>query len=213
VFGAPAKPAAAPPRSTVPPPEGLLKADNPAAGAHHATADDTGRKKESSMDDAKSERNPNFSNRTFGQGEPPDTDASSPAAPAGDATDAEAQSEVDEIRSLFAEGRYERAREACESKFLNRPELRDQWGHPIYYKEMMRISLALGYTEAARDFAERLRALIDPEDACVDILYARHFASKNADGAARAAWHAVLERSLGNPEALAWLAAHPEHAT
>jgi len=124
----------------------------------------------------------------------------------------EVQPIVDEMRSLCVAGHYEEARAFCESRFRDRPELLDQFGHPIYFKDMLRISLALGDNDAAREFAEKLRPLLLAHDPCVDVLYARHFASKNANRSARAAWLTVLERSAGNPEALAWLSDHPEHA-
>ena len=117
---------------------------------------------------------------------------------------------VDEIRRLYREGRYEQATEVCVSHFGERTDLRDEYDQPIYYKEMLRLSLALGHDELARGFEEQLRPLLAAYDPCVEILYARHFSKLNDTAAARSAWLVVLSRAPGYGEAVTWISAHPE---
>jgi capsular polysaccharide biosynthesis protein len=112
-----------------------------------------------------------------------------------------------ELRQRFARGDIATARALCESYFSTRRDLRDEYGHPIYFKESLRIALAAGETAYARELALRLGALLQPRDPCVHVLLARHHTVRGDCAAARAEWEAVLALAPGHTEARDNLAA------
>lgn len=96
------------------------------------------------------------------------------------------------VRGLTNQGRHEEAARLCQSAFGARPLVRDKQGHPVYFKEMLRIELRRGDPEALQAIMEQFRQNVPPRDPVVDIMSARHFTDAGKWDEAREAWQRVL---------------------
>jgi hypothetical protein len=114
-----------------------------------------------------------------------------------------------QIGALLAAGKPAEAADFVEAQFRGRPEAADRNGRPVYLLESLRCALLLGRTEAAQDFATRLRAQLAPADPIIETLCARVALLNRNHAGARAAWRAALARAPGLPEAVDWLTRHP----
>ncbi len=64
------------------------------------------------------------------------------------------------LRRAVGSKEFDQAVEICEKVFKDNPLTRDEYDHPIYYKEMCRISLAVNDFAAAESFARKLYPLL-----------------------------------------------------
>lgn len=111
-----------------------------------------------------------------------------------------------EIRRLAAIGQASAGLALCEAYFGQRRDIVDEYRHPIYLKESVRLSLLMNDVERAHAFAQNLQPAIAPADPCIQVLFARHFTKIADRERARAEWRAALARDPRNNEAQKWLA-------
>lgn len=120
--------------------------------------------------------------------------------------------QLSEYRRLVSLGHYNVAAAICDHYFSQRPRLRDEFGHPIYYKEKLRLALFADEVDVARTFEEKMQPLIDQQDPGIQILFARHFSRVGDMSAAEAAWNATLKLAPDNLEAQYWFTLHAKEA-
>ncbi|MCW3476560.1 tetratricopeptide repeat-containing glycosyltransferase [Limobrevibacterium gyesilva] len=133
---------------------------------------------------------------------PPVRPSATPSAPVpGDASPQELQRQV---RALLGAGRTGDAEQLCSKALAAYPEYRDEYGHPCFLKEAVRLALARRDVEAARKLAMNLLAQIRKGDPCVHILFGRHYARTGDTEAARREAEAVLAVDPTNSEAATW---------
>jgi capsular polysaccharide biosynthesis protein len=117
-----------------------------------------------------------------------------------------------ELRRCLAAGQVAAARQICETVFAPLPDYTDEYGHPVYLKEALRLALAGGEHERASTIAAELQGRVAPADPVVQVIQARQFARQGDRLKAREQWRAALQRDPNLAEAKVWLAADSEVA-
>jgi hypothetical protein len=105
------------------------------------------------------------------------------------------------IRDLCEKKMYGEAVELLEHHFSGHLDARDEWNHPIYYKEKLRIALLRCQYGTASDFAAKLQPLLDPGDPAIQLLYGRQHRNMRDILNATRAYEAALARCPSNQEA------------
>jgi hypothetical protein len=108
---------------------------------------------------------------------------------------------LERLTDLFAQGRFDEAETLCVEWLARAPGLRDKYGHPAFLKELTRLGLARGRLAQAREFGDRLAALLPAGDPCVNLLFGRAYARMGLRAEAAAQWHAVLDKMPESVEA------------
>jgi FkbM family methyltransferase len=104
-------------------------------------------------------------------------------------------------------GRFADAAELLASGMARFPEKLDQYGHPLFHKELLRLLLNAPQWEKAERLIPGTFGL--PPGDWHEILVARAYARAGAPEAAFAWWEKVVAKQPFQPEARKWLQAHP----
>jgi hypothetical protein len=120
---------------------------------------------------------------------------------------------LEKIRAKHSSNQLAEASLLCEQGVRDFPTFRDKYGHMVFMKESVRLSLARGDLEEARRAAGILRDGLPSIDPCVHVLFHRHYSRIGDIDAARREAELCLQRDPENEEALAWLAARDTDAT
>jgi hypothetical protein len=114
---------------------------------------------------------------------------------------------LSDLRRSFARGDLQNARNICEAVFARHPDYRDEYGHPVYVKEALRLALRDRDLARARQMAEQLRGLVPSSDPVEHVLFGRHYVAVGNRTAARIEWRAALAMLPTLAEAQAAIAA------
>ncbi len=118
---------------------------------------------------------------------------------------AAARALLTEMLALRQAGRLSEAEAQCSVGMSRYPEYRDQYGHPAFLKEALRLTLMLRLRDRAVRLGEELQRQVRPTDPCVPLLFGRHARMTGDFVGARQCAFEVLQLDPKNPEAAKWL--------
>lgn len=110
-----------------------------------------------------------------------------------------------EMLALRERGHLSEAEAQCRVGMSKYPEYRDQYGHPAFLKEALRLTLTLRLRDRAIRLGEELQRRVKPTDPCVPLLFGRHARQIGDLVGARRSAEEVLRLDPRNPEAVKWL--------
>jgi hypothetical protein len=102
-------------------------------------------------------------------------------------------------------GQWDAAEDACRNGMSRFSDIRDNYGHPVFLKEALRLALMRGDRARASRLGEELRRMVHPKDPCVAVLFGRHALQVGDVEALRRYAIEVLACAPGQKEALGWI--------